>query len=210
MPCSDRYSMHINETGLENNLCVEFWTFSAGGDQQPATADSGCCPGRCECRQLSSPMCHSAMWGWGPLCAWDGLLHMWMRTRLSWHTVPATCCPHHATGHTNPQICWWQLSPLQWSWHNAKARSELLCFILLCFTCIVPNELITILKSVEGIDSSSLCFPSFYGNLQDSSSVLHTTLDMMGKTLSYNVLCPFLCGKSIPSITLRGLSKSFS
>jgi len=125
MPCFDRYSMHRYETGLENNSCVEFWTFSVGGDQQPATADSGSCPRRCECRQLSSPMCYSAMWGWGSLCARDGLLHVWMCTRLSWHTVPATRCPHHATGHTNPQVCWWQLSPLQWSWHNAKASSKL-------------------------------------------------------------------------------------
>jgi hypothetical protein len=128
---------------LTEYLYDECWTLSTGGDQQPAIANSGSCPGRCECRQLSSPMCHSAMWGWGSLCTWIWLLHMWMRTRLSWHTVPATCCPHHATGHTSPQVCWWQLSPLQWSWHNAKASSELFCFNLLCFACPVPSEWLT-------------------------------------------------------------------
>jgi hypothetical protein len=74
----------------------------------------------------------------------------------------------------------------------------------------VNNNALYTLKSVEGIDNSSLYFPSPYGNVQDSSSVLHTTLDMMGKTVSYTVLHPFLHGKSVPSITSTGFSKSFS
>lgn len=84
---------------------------------------------------------------------------------------------------------------------------------LLYFTCIVPNEWITIKSTFWKVWKELTavpCFPSVYGNLQDSSSVLHTTLDMMGKTVSYNVPSPFLHGKPVPSITLKGLPKSFS
>lgn len=214
MPCSDRYSMHICETELENILWVEFWTFSAGGDQQPATADSGSCPGRCECRQLSSPMCHSAMWGWGSLCARNGLLHVWMRTRLSWHTVSATCCPHHATGHTNPQVCWWQLSPLQWSWHNAKASSKLLCFILLYFTCIVPNEWITIKYTFRKAwkELTAVPYVSFHSMEIFKTVVLFYIQHSIWWAKQFHIMyCILSCmEKSVPSITLKGFSKSFS
>jgi hypothetical protein len=110
--CSDTLSIAGISDCTSDNFSDEFCTFTSGSNQQPAIADFSSCPGRCECRQLSSPMCHSSMWRWRPLCAWDGLLHMWMCTRLSWHTVPAACCPYHATGHTNPEICWEQLPPL--------------------------------------------------------------------------------------------------
>lgn len=109
---SDTLSVAGTSDCTSDKISDECFTFTSGGNQQPATADFSSRPGRCECRQLPSPLCHSAMWRWGSLCAWDGLLHVWMCTGLSWHTVPAACCPYHATGHTNPEICWKQLPPL--------------------------------------------------------------------------------------------------